>query len=602
MTLELFKGKWQKTTAIAVAIFIFIILIFAILVNSYWSPILASKVREVVLKSSDGLYTADFSSAELHVIRGSIDIYNITLKPDTAVYNLRKKQHLAPNNLVELQVKRLTLNHVHPFKLYFQHKLDIGQVLMDAPVVKISYRLNHKKDTLLKNNKTAWQKISKTLRSIRIGSILLGNVKFKYEDYSGNKLAISELKEMDLSAKDLRIDSATQTDRSRLLYCRDIIAELNNYTGRSPNGLYTYEFKHLQLSTRQSRLNIEGLTLNPVKSDAFFSKSDKNKYILRLDSLQLNHFDFLNYHKYRLITASGLDLSRGSIEIFANPNRRKPKSDRVVTFPNVALFKINADLEIDTASLHHIDIFYNEFNDKSNKTGTISFNNTSGRFLNITTRPSVLQKNNICTADLDTWFMNQGKLNVGFVFNLTDQNNSFSYKGHMGPMNLKVLNPAIRPLTMIKINNGTLKQFDFNISANRSSSHGKVTLLYNDLTVSLLKSDTVLNNLHSRPIESLYANVFIIKHNNPNVAGGTPRSFYITINRESEAPFFKFAWQTLLSGIKPAIGLDKKKLDETAALVNQMAIDQQYRKIKKKIRIQRREERRRKRAEKGADR
>ena len=155
---------------------------------------------------------------------------------------------------------------------------------------------------------------------------------------------------------------------------------------------------------------------------------------------------------------------------------------------------------------------------------------------------------------------------------------------------------------MIKINNGTLKQFDFNISANRSSSHGKVTLLYNDLTVSLLKSDTVLNNLHSRPIESLYANVFIIKHNNPNVAGGTPRSFYITINRESEAPFFKFAWQTLLSGIKPAIGLDKKKLDETAALVNQMAIDQQYRKIKKKIRIQRREERRRKRAEKGADR
>jgi len=169
MTLELFKGKWQKTTAIAVAIFIFIILIFAILVNSYWSPILASKVREVVLKSSDGLYTADFSSAELHVIRGSIDIYNITLKPDTAVYNLRKKQHLAPNNLVELQVKRLTLNHVHPFKLYFQHKLDIGQVLMDAPVVKISYRLNHKKDTLLKNNKTAWQKISKTLRSIPFG-------------------------------------------------------------------------------------------------------------------------------------------------------------------------------------------------------------------------------------------------------------------------------------------------------------------------------------------------------------------------------------------------------------------------------------------------
>jgi len=598
MALGIFKRKWQKITAIIVAILVSLILILSIFVNSYWSPILSSKVKEVVLRSSDDLYTANFSSAELHVIRGSIDIYNITFKPDTAVYNLRKKQNLAPNNLVELQVKRITLNHIHPFKLYFQHKLEIGEVLMEEPVAKVSYQLNHKKDTVLKNNKTAWQKISKNLRSIHIGSILLGDVKLKYEDYSGNKLAITEFKEMDLSAKDLLIDSATQTDKSRLLYCRDIILELNNYMAQSPNGLYTYKFNHLKLSTRLSRLNIEGLTLTPIKADAFFSKSDRDKFTMRLDSLQLNHFDFLNYHKYRLVTASSLYLNKGSIEVFGNPNHKKPTSDRVVTFPNVGLYKINADMEIDTALLQHIDVFYSEFNEKSNKTGTISFNNTGGRFLNISTRQSALQKNNICSVNLNSWFMNQGKLNIAFNFNLTDQNNSFTYKGHLGPMNLKILNPAIRPLTMVKINSGTLKQFDFDISANHTTSRGKVTLLYNNLRVSLLKTDTMLNNLHARPIESLYANVFIIKDDNPDAAGRTPRSAYVTNNRDSETPFFKFAWQTLLDGIKPAIGLDKKKLDETIALVNKMAIDKQDRMVKKQLRIQRREERRKKREEK----
>src|ERR1700752_4616432 len=80
------------------------ILIFALIVNRYWSPILAKEVRNAVLKSSDSLYHIDFSEAELHIIRGEIDIYNINLKPDTAVYNRRKKAHLAPNNLVELHV------------------------------------------------------------------------------------------------------------------------------------------------------------------------------------------------------------------------------------------------------------------------------------------------------------------------------------------------------------------------------------------------------------------------------------------------------------------------------------------------------------------
>ncbi len=599
MALNLFKRKWHKTTAVIVAILISLILILSLFINSYWSPILSSKVKEVVLKSSDGLYTANFSSAELHVIRGSIDIFNITFKPDTAVYNLRKKQNLAPNNMVELHVKRLTLNHIHPFKLYFQHKLEIGEVLMESPVVKISYRLNHKKDTVLKNNSTAWQKISKNLHSIQIGSILLGDVKLKYEDYSGADLATTEFKEMNLSAKDLLIDSTTQTDKTRLLYCRDIILELNNYAAKSPNGLYTYKFDHLKLTTRQSRLNIEGLTLTPIKTNAFFSKSDKDKFTMRLDSLQLDRFDFLNYHQYRLFTASTLSLKKGSIEVFGNPNHQKPSSDRVATFPNVGLFKINADIEIDTALLQHIDVFYSEFNQKSNKTGTISFNNTDGRFLNITTRPTALQKNNICAIDLNTWFMNQGKLDIRFAFNLTDANHSFSYKGHLGSLNLKVLNSATRPLTMIKVNSGTLKQFDFDINANSTQSRGKVTMLYNDLTVSLLKPDSVMNNLRARPIESLYANVFILKHDNPDNAGSMPRSVFVTETRPPESPFFKFAWKTLLSGIKPAIGLDQKKQEEVVAKVNQMAINKQDRLVKKQLRIQRREERRKKRAEKA---
>ncbi|MDF2430400.1 MAG: hypothetical protein JWP44_31 [Mucilaginibacter sp.] len=596
MTVKFLQHKWQRVTAIVSITIISLILIIAIFINSYWSPILANKVKDVISTSSDGLYTVNFSSAELHVLRGSVVIYNISLKPDTAAYNRKKQQHLAPNNLVELHIKRLTITHIHPFTLYFHHRLEIGEIILNSPELNVSYQLNHTKDTVVKDNRTPWQKISKSLHSIHIGDIVLGDIKFKYEDYSGNKVAISTLKELNLNAHDLLIDSATQTDQSRLLYCRDIVAELNNYTAKSPNGLYTYHVNHLKLSTLTSQLNVEGLTLKPVGSSVFFSKSTKNKFTMHLDSIQLNHFDFLNYHKYRILNASSLVLSKGTAEIFGNPNITQPKTDRVATFPNVGLFKIKADMKIDTVRVNHINVVYTEYSRKSNKTGSISFNNTSGRFLNVTTNPVALQKNSMSAIQLSTYFMNRGKLNLWINFNLTDTNNSFTLKGNLGPMDLKAVNQATMPLSMVKITSGRLKQLDFDLKADKKKATGKVDVLYNDLKVTVLKPDTTHDNLKRQTIASLYANTFIIKHDNPDVEGGQPRVFYTNFSRTFDMPFFKFVWQTLLSGIKPSVGLDKKTQDATTAMMSNQVIKKQNRKIKKEQRKERRAKRRAKRA------
>ena len=156
-----------------------------------------------------------------------------------------------------------------------------------------------------------------------MGDIFLNDIHFKYDDYSGNKLLVSELKEMNLHAKDLLIDSATQTDRSRMLYCKDIVADLDNYKGKTPDDLYTYTVKKLKLSTRTSQLNVQGLDLKPAP--AFFKKSKKNRYTLHLDSIQLNNFDFLTYHKYRSLFASSLIINRGTFDLFATPTLLRPE-------------------------------------------------------------------------------------------------------------------------------------------------------------------------------------------------------------------------------------------------------------------------------------
>lgn len=558
MKLNFLKHKWQKTVFKFVLIPVAVILILAVVVNRYWSPILAGKVKDVVLNSSDSLYKADFTDAELHILQGKIILYNITLKPDTAVYNKKKRLHLAPNTLVELSVKRLVINHAHPFSLYFQKKLNIGQIILNEPKLKVTYQLNHTKDTVVKDHRTAWQRISKSLKSIHIGNIQLNDVNFNYEDYSGNKVAISKLKELSLSANDLLIDSATQIDKSRLLYCKDIVTELNNYTGQTPSGLYTYKIKHLKLSTLTSQLNIEGVALQPAKAGEFFGKTQKDRLGLVADSVQLNHFDYLNYHKYRTISASSLKMAGGKITAFTNPRKKKDSvTDQVKTFPNVQISKLKLDLRVDTVKLNRFDVIYNEFNEQSQKTGTVEFDNTSATILNLTNNPSAIAKNNITTVTIVSYFMRRGRLDAQFKFTLNDDNAPFSYKGSLGPMDLTRLNQATMPLAMIKMTSGKVKKFSFDIDANTKVFKGKIDFLYNDLKVVLLKPDTANDRLKRKTLISIFANLFVIRHNNPDEKGKLTSS-YVVFKRPKDFAFWKTVWKTLLTGIKPCIGLDEK--------------------------------------------
>jgi hypothetical protein len=188
--------------------------------------------------------------------------------------------------------------------------------------------------------------------------------------------------------------------------------------------------------------------------------------------------------------------------------------------------------------------------------------------------------------------MNQGRLNLLLRLNLTDPEMPYSYKGNLGPMNMGNLNNATMPLAMVKITDGKIKSFDFDITANSKISKGRITLLYNGLKVKLLTPDTAFNGFSGKLIESLYANIFIIKHNNPDNDGEAPRTFYVNYVRPKSSPFFKTIWNTLLTGIKPAAGLDEKTEKATEAKMEEADTDKQIRLTKKAARQKRRAERR----------
>lgn len=162
--------------------------------------------------------------------------------------------------------------------------------------------------------------------------------------------------------------------------------------------------------------------------------------------------------------------------------------------------------------------------------------------------------------------MNEGALSTNATFNLTDSAKSYTYRGSLGSMNLNKLNPVTMPFALVKIASGRLQHFNFDITGNRHVSHGKVTLLYNDLRIRLLKTDST--RYRKRTIISMMANAMIVKHNNPDTIGAQPRSYDVTYVRQPDTPFFKSVWKTLAMGIKSTAGYDpatEKRIRNTIA-------------------------------------
>lgn len=79
------------------------------------------KIKAGVYNGSHHLYRIDFKSINLNVITGSLALRDVTLTPDTAVFDSLKKKQLAPAHTFEIKLKKLQITRVGILTAYFKN-------------------------------------------------------------------------------------------------------------------------------------------------------------------------------------------------------------------------------------------------------------------------------------------------------------------------------------------------------------------------------------------------------------------------------------------------------------------------------------------------
>lgn len=521
-----------------------------------WKPVLTKKIKEIVYNGSAQLYRIDFKDIHLNLLSGSLTVDSILLAPDTAVFNARKKLGTAPTHLFNVKLASLKLRRIGILKVYFQKKIDMNDIILENPSINMIYNKVYKKPDTVKDKRSLYQLISKTLEAVHIRGIKIADADFDYIDGSTGRL-LNAVKHLNVQVKDFRLDASTESDTTRFYYAKDVFFELAGYHSLTKDKLYTMKVDTITGSAAGQTIRIKGVKVIPMYPDLAFSrklKVQKDRYDLAFGQITFKGIDFMKFNTDRVIHAQSLKMEDAVAKIFMNREMPPGHANKGNNFPHMALQRLAVPLTIDTLRLKKVNVAYTEYNPISRQRGTINIDQLNGHVLNVTNDSLSLSKNHYAAADLHALLIKAAKLHILINFNLSSKNGAFNFKGDIGQLDMVKLNPLAKPLGMVEIETGQIQKIDFQATASEKGSDGTMQLRYNNLKVKLLKEGEDGKPAQKKGLLSFLANTLIIKDANPS-KGDAVRTARIHFERPAGASFFNLLWKSVFIGMRETVGL-----------------------------------------------
>lgn len=584
--------KWFAATLLFVALLLTAITWY---LSVKLKPIVTAELKELVLKTTDHLYRIEFSAVNTNVLTGISSLTDVKIIPDTTVYRKMITLKNAPNNLYYVKLKKLAVRNFHPLKLWRQKKLNIDLLLFDNASIEMTNRqFDFNEEKLPRPKRSPYDYISKYLKELRIRTIDFKNASFKYVDNNHpGKLEIDAVDNLNITLRDWLIDAHSAVDKSRFYLLKDVVINLKDYTYATPDSMYYVRLNQLDFTASSGKLNIKSFMLEPRYSEKLFGSIDgyaQDRYSMQLSNLGFTGINLPLYVLRQELFAKEMNIANGYLNVVNNNTLPKKIIDKTGQYPHQLLQKARGKLNIEKLNLKDIDISYAEFDKEGKNKGVITFEGASGVISNVTNVAKARAKNPFMMANLTSYVMGSGKLDVNFKFNLIAEDGAFSYSGVLANMEGRALNRITKPLGLVKVNSGYIKKLRFDIDANDSLARGNVSFAYNDLSVALLKKVKGENRLVKKGLMSFLANALVINSDNPN-AEGVFVTAPVLHERIKTASFFNFIWQTLFQGVKYSVGLTpqkKQEIEDQIAKFEKRKVDRQERLKRRAMRSKKR--------------
>ena len=515
--------------------------------NTHKDVIIEDKLEKAITKSNEGFYKISYDDMNVDEEAGSLSMKNMKLSYDSLKYMEKNRPMLFTINIPEISVVGVKTKKALLDKEIVARKLEIKN-----PVIDLEYTYKGKDSIRNVPTEEIYREVLSNLDMIQIDSVLITNAHVRTSNKKTGKVII-DLKDIDLSLMDLRVDSSSIKDSSRLLFSESMTLNLAKIAWPSPDKLYNYVADNITLRSGTGNLSIDKISVIPGLGENEFVNSiptQVDRLNFALSNIVVSGVDIKKLPD-EYIKAETMTIGKSSFKIYRDLARPRDKKNRVGQYPHQVMDDVPLRFNIKKVNIRNSFIEYKERNHITRKAGKVQFYNINGTITNFTNDKR--SANKIMSAVVNSSFLNKTSLKTNWKFYLFHPNGKFDVAGTMGSIDRQAINLLAEPMGPASIEEGQFNGMTFNLHGNDHSMDGTVKMLYQDLDVALLERDKGASETDKKFLTSLIAN-FVIKKSNPK-GDDEVRVQQVQLSRDVNRSLFNLCWKTIFKGIQGTIGV-----------------------------------------------
>jgi len=456
---------------------------------------------------------------------------------------IQKFQQKNNQNEIVIDINNTTINDISTNSFILNQELKAEELISEGGL--LTFYRSPKKDANAGDNDEI-EIDNNYFDNALLNTVSIGNTKIVIHNKAKPGEAPLTLTNVKFAATDIQ-KLYSGTSIKNLISKSNWILSADGFSFMSANKRYKMNVGAFDINNVNSSMRIKSFSVTPMLTEEAFVKS--LKYQNELYNMNFKNIELTGIDTRLLITQKRFEAETAvlqpTINIAMDRTVTPNPASKVGNYPHQQLQKIKFPFRVKKVTIKDGMVAYKERSAESRQTGTVFFKNINGTISNITNIKDLISQSNLLVLDATGSFMGVSKFNTVWKLPLNTANGAFEVSGVAGAFNAEALNPVIEPLGMASIKKGQVNKLTFNMNGTDNVAKGSATLLYDDLKIELLKSDS--GDTKKKGVMSIVANA-LMKDKNPQ--NGVIRTEEIDYPRDIHKSFFFLLWKSIFSAAK----------------------------------------------------
>jgi hypothetical protein len=316
----------------------------------------------------------------------------------------------------------------------------------------------------------------------------------------------------------------------------------------SADSMYSYYTRDIIYSKTLASLACDSFSIHPNYKEYDFTSRHKfqsDRIEANISGIGISNFSFSEYIKSGSLAISSIKIEKMDMNVFRD--KRKEFHHKTKPAFQDMIYSYRGIINIDTIGLLNGNITYTEHAKDANKPGSISFNEIKARIYKISNDIIYKSKNDSLKLSCEALLMGKSKITFFLKGRIYDPHNMFFLNGTASGIDADKLNPILEKSAYMYAS-GKIDEMKFSFAADNLKAKGKMTLLYNNLDITVKNKRTDDTTAFKERLASKIANNRVLD-SNPS-PGETKRDGIIDYERDPERFLISYCLKSILSGIK----------------------------------------------------